>query len=797
MNNLPSLSLSTFLNPKIENLKSPEKLHKKNSSAIEMIAKDVLANLEPFIPRQGTSGTHPLKCLAKVVAQFQDILLEKSKKDSTETEGTSIAISLGAFEEEIGHLLQEAKEELRLEEEELFNYGLKHANLVKQHHLVKSLGIEGVEVPLPDGIKSNAIISFLRDTRPAIFTAWNNLSQQFDNYERKGGTTAFLEIPDVKKLLAEIDHEIKDAFMELNQKNSDLISPEMTAWMETVERDDNYLMVRSSGEEDQQNSANAGGNVSKAYVSPKQGNFLQAVGEVVRSYFSVSSLANRINAGLNPFKEKLNLAVTAQELIGEPLGGTSHADQIPISLVLFTCEPLYVGGESFRVMRLSASYGHGEAVVGNKGIACDTALILISETHPDKLYVLYDNQNKPERLAPVESKDGIILEKLKNPNELRKRPVLTPELLARLYHWGIVGEKFFDGKPTDMEIVIKNNIIYPVQARSINRKPLLPTYLDLKKVKIFLNSPIDAEIPAEILVPGNASVLNMTSAGQVLEAQTLEEAEGLFDIKKHQLVIVHHPEPANSHPVVNFSGLGIPCLVVTKENVTKDLLNQVSKEKALVVCMQTAMLYLWNNSSGNVESAITEGFAVHPAKIQLSLLEGKKVERQGLPSQVPEEVKALLLNIRAAKTTAAAMSAIKELKQHTWVTNIKQRKIELQKVLQESVSHLKGIKKAYETLVSLEAKIHDAFKEIKGAWKNKGDEERLRPLFHAKVLETLLVGNAATGGTLCHYSLVDLDPIYTAAMELVKYQKALSHPANLARFVPMGAHALTQDTQKH
>ncbi|MBA2728312.1 MAG: hypothetical protein H0U49_09100, partial [Parachlamydiaceae bacterium] len=691
--------------------------------------------------------------------------------------------------------MQEAREELKLDEGELLKYGPKHANLVKQHHFVKSLGIQGVEVPLPFGIESNAIVAFLRDTKPAIFETWNIISQQFDNYDGKDGTP-FLELSTVKKLLAEIDQEIKDAFMGLNQKRNDLISPEMTEWMESIDREGNYLMVRSSGDEDQQNSANAGGNISKAYVLPLKECFLLAVGDVVCSYFSANSLANRINAGRNPFVQNLNLAVTAQELIGEPIGGTSHADHIPISLVLFTCEPLYVGGESFRVMRLSASYGHGEGVVGNKGIACDTALILISETHPGKLYVLYDNQDKPERLAPIDSKEGIVLEKLRNPRELRKRPVLTPELLARLYHWGIVGEKFFDSKPADMEIVIKNNTIFPVQERPINRKPLLPTFLDLKKAGLFLNSPIDAQITAEMLVPGNASVLNISSEGHVLEAQTLAEAEELFDIKKHQLVITHNIEPVNSHPVVNFSGLGIPCLIVMKENVVKDLLVQVSPERPLVVCMQTAMIYLWNSSSGNVDAAITEGFAVHPAKIQFSLLKGKKVEGQGLPPQVPEDIKALLLNIRAAKTEEAALNVIKELKQNSWVTNIKQRKIELQRVLEGSQFPLKGINNAYETLDSLDAQIQDAFKEIKGAWKNKRHDERLRPLFHAKVLEALLVGNAVPEGTLCRYSLIDLEPVYAAAMELVSYQKALSHAATLAKFVPLGRQALTEDIQQ-
>ncbi len=77
--------------------------------------------------------------------------------------------------------------------------------------------------------------------------------------------------------------------------------------------------------------------------------------------------SNRINSGQNPFEQDLKLAVTIQELIGEQVGGNTRSNEIPISLVLFTDEPLSSGSGGFRVMRISASYGHGEGVVGNLG----------------------------------------------------------------------------------------------------------------------------------------------------------------------------------------------------------------------------------------------------------------------------------------------------------------------------------------------------------------------------------------------------------------------------------------------
>lgn len=62
------------------------------------------------------------------------------------------------------------------------------------------------------------------------------------------------------------------------------------------------------------------------------------------------------------------------------------------------------------------------------------------------------------------------------------RPVLSQELLVRLYQWGVIGEKFFDDHPTDARSIGKGNTIYPVQARAINRPKLHTTFVDRKKL---------------------------------------------------------------------------------------------------------------------------------------------------------------------------------------------------------------------------------------------------------------------------------------------------------------------------
>ena len=415
------------------------------------------------------------------------------------------------------------------------------------------------------------------------------------------------------------------------------LSEEIKTWVSDIEKQGNYLMVRSTGAEDSKKSANAGGNFSAAYVKPTFAAFAEAMGQVVSSYFGASSLQKRFDAELNPFREELRLAVTAQELIGEPVGGSKVMRDIPVSLVLFSNEPLYIGDEKFRAMRLSATFGHGEGVVGNHGIGTDTILVLQSTVHPDKIYILYDNQEKPERLAPVRVNGRVVLKKIPNHPDMVKRPALGKEEIIRLFQWGVVGEKFFQDDPTDMEIVWLNGKIYPVQARPVNRPELLPTYIDFKKIEALKKSPVMQSIETEMIVPGRASVVEIVKPEETLISDTLEKAERLFRKGLHKLVVVEQQEPANSHPVVNFSGLGMPCLFANDLNAIREMTNSASEKQPIAACIQSATLHQWDATQGAISDYTTKGFVVHPAKISISLSITKPVPQYaGVDSEAPK-----------------------------------------------------------------------------------------------------------------------------------------------------------------
>lgn len=383
--------------------------------------------------------------LSREIALLQRELIKTSKTAPKDTcslvelahwaqEVNDRCYAVERLEHHIAALMSQARDALTVDDVELEKYGKKHANLVKQARLVEGLKLEGINVPLPHGIASDRVEKFLRKHAPEVFTEWEALGNEHAAYRGRG---KFLEESTSKTHLINIVKRIRESFQAASKDENlfnELTSTEFSAWLESVRDSHDYLMVRSTGSEDSRQTANAGGNISKAYVSPVRQEFCVAAGEVVASYFEYASLQNRINAGINPFEQELKLAVTAQQLIGEPVGGkTDTLAGIPISLVLFTSEPLYVGNERFRTMRISATYGHGEGVVGEQGIASDTALMLISEAHPDRLYVLYDNKEKPQRLAPVETPEGIKLQPVSNPSSLRKQPALNAELLSRLY----------------------------------------------------------------------------------------------------------------------------------------------------------------------------------------------------------------------------------------------------------------------------------------------------------------------------------------------------------------------------
>lgn len=756
---------------------------------------------EPMAKVDVVIHTRPPLASAQVRALQQEVALARRALSSTSSftalpewphQVDNTCYEIAGFEQSIGRLMNEARQFLSQEDQEAAKCGNKHLNLIKQAQLVEGLKLDGIVVLIPHGVSSDRVTQFLQKLVGEMFDEWAKLGALYKNYK---GTSPFLEDTEALKHLKAIDQMIEKAFQAAGDNIvlfQELVTPEFQQWLDTIKNSNHHLMVRSTGSEDSRETANAGGNISRNYVSPNAAALSKAMGDVVRSYFSYSSLQNRINAKLNPFESELKMAVTVQELIGEPIGGSLNPADIPISLVLFSSEPLYVGGEKFRAMRMSGTYGHGEGVVGNQGIATDTVLILISEAHPDKLYILYDNEMKPERLAPIMTPDGIKLGKVSNPPSMQNRRVFDETLLHRLYLWGVLGEKFFDNHPTDMEIVIKGKTIFPVQARPVNRPDLMPTYIDLKKVTALSGNPIIQKVQGEVIVPGLGSVVMIEKPEELMFTSTLEEAEKTFQKNLHKAVVATRPEPANSHPVVNFSGLGVPCLVASQG--IQELLSQVDEEHLIAIDMQTGVLSLWDKSQGAIDDFISKGFAVHPAKIAISLPLAANILIRHEGQQVPQDIKDLILEIRSATTQEVANAKLKELRQHGWLQNVKQMEQELKTHLKNMEFVPRQLWQGLTLTTQLIEKINEAFEEAEVVFAKKS-QDRLHPLLHAKVLESLLVTSFQTKKSLSQYSVMDIVPLHKDLKALVDYQKNLSHPAHFADLFMMGSQGVVPESE--
>lgn len=721
----------------------------------------------------------PIKILENYVKKFQKLLLHGSN---------STYKKIIAYENKILELFQSVKNSLNVNPD-LDNYGNKHSNLIKLENILSHLNINGVYLPVPVGLGSDLIENFLREFKPEIFIQRNFLAEKVKEYQQAPSTSCFFDDPEVKRSLAIIHLAISEAFLENKDRlDHPLITDAIDSQLEKIKQNQSYLMVRSTGTEDSDKMSNAGGNVSKAYVFPAKDSFLSAAEEVICSYFSETSLRNCINAKQNPFLGKPELAVTTQELIGEPVGDSSAKDQIPISLVLYSSEPLYVHNEKFRVMKISAVLGHGEGVVNDEGIGCDTVLILISESHPGELYIRYSTQEKPLRLAPVKDSQGnISLTTIENPEELKKTPILSKQILGRLYHLGIITEKFFDNQPIDMEIVIKNDVIHPVQARKLKRDILLPSYIDFDKFCL-LDSPIEKELHVERILSGKASVISITNPEQICHASTLASAVKKFNASVHHLVIVDHLESTQcSHAIAQFNEASIPCLYATNARDFHTIVSEISIEKPLVACVQTSRLFLWNSLKANIENFLLEGFTEHPAQVCSSLLITKTIQQDPLIAcAIPADLKQKLLELRAERCQEVALMKIEELKKSSHIAALRTKRKALKEIVKLNSLLPSNVDVAYRILKGIESSVARAFEELEGAWSNKVEDEKLRMLFHTKTLEASLIGRPKKDNILYEYSAMDASSIYESAIALISYQETLSHPAHLADLVEEG-----------
>lgn len=370
-------------------------------------------------------------------------------------------------------------------------------------------------------------------------------------------------------------------------------------------------------------------------------------------------------------------------------------------------------------MRLTAIPGHGNAVVKklDAELECDTYLILQSRVDPTKLYVIDTIKEKKYRLCPLNG----TLQPFLNPESLWKAPSVTPMMLKRLFDLGLLIEEL-EGTPRDIEFVVKGEIIYVVQHRSVNRKPPKPpSYID-RELTTALG------IQTKTVIPGHLQAQTVKDFSSVLVADTLEEAQfiqGNFD-----LTMIKCDEPPNSHPIVNFSERAIPVFYHTEG------LDPHQEGEVTAFSAQQGAIFQGPESA----IVIKEGMIDHPAPIHFSYLDD--LPWIPLKQEVIDQIHALMMELTADKTIQVASSSscfsLKGVKEAVgW------------KTFKERVAKTPTFSEAGNKLIAL---IRATGREMK---KSRIEGSRIEFLFYAKAFRVLL-----TDGKFSVYSLNEaLEPI--------------------------------------
>lgn len=704
------------------------------------VIKQGMVDLQPIIPRPNSKSVRKNKpkierCLSFSIPSSQVLRKEPKRRKirSQSFDDFTVSSPLNPqISRRMGCPLSYAEE----------SYGQKYQGLRMLERFIA--GQEGVAVPPFKGISSLQMIEFIAKHEPQVLTMWTSLGDLYDKSEDK--SAAFLKQYDVIEKLKTIRKLIKTLFEERADQLP--FAEESAPWLAEMAARNSYLMVRSSGMEDGEKSANAGNNLSVPYVEPNLVSVSKAAGRVVASNFKLKSLKNLLDAKQNPFSAKLQLSFILQELIGEPLSGAKNDHEIPRSLVLFTSEPTFSEGP-FSVMTLSTTFGHGESVVGNKGIACDRCYMTHSSIDPNKLVMSYQNGFKPTRLTPQQRADGsIVLDESDNTPHLCAERALDARMLERLFLLGKAVERS-QGKPMDMELVIKGETIYLVQARPIIRQPAHPSFVAFneKTEALFADAPIEAKR----IVLGQASAIMIEHADEICIAPSLEEAEALYNPHKHKLVVVSRDENDNTHPWVNFSSLGVACLYHPNP---KQVLSQLQKGP-LIACPQSERFYVMTQG-GKVEDVIEEGYVAHPARLSLSVAPTKP--RRAI--NLPPEVRRSLMALKQARTEEVALVALEDISQSDLV---------------KQAASLQG-----RAVARLEEDRLQAMEEVRAAFAL--DKPRLEKLYHIGRLESLL---GQKYDALDSFSYVQLPAVIKEQQMEEAYQKKLPVRAQFSNFLPI------------
>ncbi|SCA64370.1 hypothetical protein AB751O23_BF_00010, partial [Chlamydiales bacterium SCGC AB-751-O23] len=496
------------------------------------------------------------------------------------------------------------------------NLMIMKAELEKANAEIKevSKGEQTCSLKVPDfiGLSDFEMQSLLKETYP-------NLEEDWESFRATFGNPRSMSISkEGEGILNEIQKKILVAFKEKAYE-----IPSLKLWLEKV--DPKLLIVRSTGREDTEENANAGGNASLPFIQPNQKDILTAVSEVVASYFSSKSISQRlIGKDETLFDAPFFIPVLIQEMAIENTtpGEDTPDNLIPRSGVLFTKEH----GKHEGVISVSVALGNNEGVVSSK-VATDTNYI----DPRGKVYSV--DRYKGNRLVHNE-KNELINQETKS-LILAKEGALTPRELKDLGTLSRYMAKYYgdDQKPAAMDIeftIIRNqdgtSTIYPLQIRPLKELKLNspPSFIDRKE---FSSIEEDKKCKGVTLLAGTSTTLIINK-----KEELLSEDENLLDALNRYLkmneeskneikgVIVKNMPSATSHEAVMFRSIGLPVIIMQNEDnfqKAQRLSAEINEGENILLCPQRS--FFLKASKEDQKKLIKEGMVSYPRPLEYSV----------------------------------------------------------------------------------------------------------------------------------------------------------------------------------
>lgn len=450
---------------------------------------------------------------------------------------------------------------------EIEGYGYKTANLMLLREILadsklrRAISPISIEVPEFVALNSSVIVKLLGNAGIDLAAEWSEIVSRTtgSSLSMTLGTslsekTLPLEFRVACNAFSERIHNAFDALARLETRDSIFGALgdnglAVDQFLTRASKSQWRLVVRSTGKEDTDKLANAGGNASELNVPPDAASLLRKIGVVIASYFKENSLTQRIIAGDQTIFDLPLTPVLIQRMVGEKLGGETDVSLVASGCVVYTVEPAAYSP----INTLQCSFGSNEGVVRSL-VALDT--FYVEANGKIKSIV----KEKFKRIIPEVNGLNFGLGDTRNPLQIQNQPSLNTETVLAISKASGFIDSFYK-KRMDIELVYLpvDKTVYIVQARPLVFKPRKDNPSYISNTSLF-----DTRHTMQFItiVPGDAAVQLIAQKEQILIAMTLSEAlekykKGTKDLKSKLIAVIAEKEvDTTSHEAAVFRGDG-------------------------------------------------------------------------------------------------------------------------------------------------------------------------------------------------------------------------------------------------